>query len=52
MEIKEMKVKRKRIVNEFSELSGWVTGSLVKTERTQLGYRNKISLDFIQLTVI
>ena len=40
MGIKEMKVKCKRILNELSELSGWVTGSLVKTERTQLGKKS------------
>ena len=40
MEIKEMKVKRQRILNELSALSGWVTGSLVKTERTQQGKKS------------
>ena len=40
MEIKDMKSKRKRILNELSGLSGWVTGSLVKTERTQQGKKS------------
>ena len=35
MGIKELKDKRKKILNELSRLSGWVTGSLVKTERIQ-----------------
>jgi hypothetical protein len=40
MEIKEMEVKRKKTLNELSRLSGWVTGSLVKTERTQSGKKS------------
>ncbi len=40
MEIKEMKVKQKKIMNELAALSGWVTGSLVKTERTQRGKKS------------
>jgi len=35
-----MKDKRKRILNELSRLTGWVTGSLVKTERIQLGKKS------------
>ena len=35
-----MKDKRKEVLNELLELSGWVTGSLVKTERTQLGKKS------------
>ena len=40
MEIKEMKDKCRKILNELSGLSGWITGSLVKTERTQLGKKS------------
>ena len=40
MKIKEMKVRRKKILDELAELSGWVTGSLVKTERTQRGKKS------------
>ena len=40
MEIEEMKVKREKILNELAELTGWVTGSLVKTERTQQGKKS------------
>ena len=40
MEIKEMKDKRRKILNELSGLSGWITGSLIKTERTQLGKKS------------
>jgi hypothetical protein len=40
MEIKEMKIKRQVILNELAGLSGWVTGSLVKTERTQKGKKS------------
>ena len=36
-----MKAKRRRIIQELSGLSGWVTGSLVKTERTQLGKKSR-----------
>ena len=40
MEIGEMKIKRKEVLNELTGLSGWITGSLVKTERIQGGKRN------------
>jgi len=40
MEINEMKVKRKEILDELAGLSGWITGSLVKTERTQRGKKS------------
>ncbi len=40
MEIEEMKVERLRMLNEMTQLSGWVTGSLVKTERAQQGKKS------------
>ena len=40
MKIVEMKVKRQEILNELAGLSGWITGSLVKTERTQQGKKS------------
>ena len=40
MEIEGMKVKREEILNELAGLTGWVTGSLVKTERTQRGKKS------------
>ena len=40
MDIEEMKIERKRILDEVARLSGWVTGSLVKTERLQRGKKS------------
>ena len=40
MEIKEMKGKREEILNELAGLTEWITGSLVKTERTQRGKKS------------
>ena len=40
MKTKAMKVKREKLLNELTGLSGWVTGSLVKTERTQQGKKS------------
>lgn len=40
MDIKELNNKREEILNELAGLSGWVTGSLVKTQRTQKGKKS------------
>ena len=40
MKIKDMKRRRRKVLNQLVRLSGWITGSLVKTERTQNGKKS------------